>query len=70
MRAITIMQPYASAIVYGHSHRGMYIRKSIENRQSWRFQHRGPLLIHAGISDKWLSSWDYGSRPTQTVSQE
>lgn len=39
MRAITIQQPWASAIIWGG--------KDIENR-TWRTKHRGPLLIHAG----------------------
>lgn len=39
VRALSIMQPWASLIIgYG---------KSIENR-TWATQHRGPLLIHAG----------------------
>ncbi len=39
MRALSIRQPWAWAIVSGY--------KSIENR-TWRAHHRGPLLIHAG----------------------
>lgn len=39
MRAITIHQPWAELIVSGE--------KDVENR-SWRTNHRGPLLIHAG----------------------
>ena len=39
MRAITIRQPWAELIVRG--------AKDVENR-SWRTNHRGPLLIHAG----------------------
>ena len=39
MRAITIRQPWAELIVRGE--------KDVENR-SWRTNHRGPLLIHAG----------------------
>ena len=41
MRAITIRQPWAELIVRGD--------KDVENR-SWRTNHRGPLLIHAGGS--------------------
>ena len=41
MRCLTVRQPWAWAIVAG--------LKSIENR-SRRTTHRGPLLIHAGIS--------------------
>ena len=38
MKALTIRQPWAWAIVAGH--------KPFENR-SWQTAHRGPLLIHA-----------------------
>jgi ASCH domain-containing protein len=41
VRAITIRQPWAELIVRGD--------KDVENR-SWRTNHRGPLLIHAGGS--------------------
>ena len=41
MKALTILQPWAWAIIHGP--------KRIENR-SWRTHHRGPLLIHAGKS--------------------
>ena len=41
MKAITICQPWASAIIEGF--------KLIENR-SWYTKYRGPLLIHAGKS--------------------
>jgi hypothetical protein len=39
MRALSIRQPWAWAIIAGH--------KDIENR-SWQTSYRGPLLIHAG----------------------
>lgn len=39
MKAISIQQPWAWAIVRGH--------KPVENR-NWQTQYRGPLLIHAG----------------------
>lgn len=39
MKALTIKQPWAHAIVAGH--------KRIENRV-WRTHYRGPLAIHAG----------------------
>lgn len=45
MRAITICQPYADAIING--------TKRAENR-SWYMSYRGPLLIHAGKSKAWL----------------
>jgi hypothetical protein len=40
MKAISIRQPWAWAIVHGH--------KPVENR-TWQAAHRGPLLIHAGL---------------------
>ena len=40
MRAITIRQPWAELILRGE--------KDVENR-SWRTNHRGLLLIHAGL---------------------
>lgn len=42
MKALTIHAPWAWAIVHGH--------KRVENR-TWRTSHRGPLAIHAGLSD-------------------
>lgn len=41
MKALSIMQPWASMIVLGY--------KPVENR-SWNTTHRGPTLIHAGKS--------------------
>lgn len=41
MKAITIIQPWASLIALGE--------KKIETR-SWRTKYRGPILIHAGKS--------------------
>lgn len=47
MKAMTICQPYAAAIVHGP--------KRVENRaQPWRF--RGRLLVHAGQSRKWMGT--------------
>lgn len=40
MKALSIRQPWAWAIVQGH--------KSVENR-TWTMRHTGPLLIHAGL---------------------
>lgn len=45
MYALTVCQPWAYAIVAGH--------KRLENR-SWGTAHRGPLLIHAGLSRQWM----------------
>lgn len=42
IRALSVRQPWAWLIVNGY--------KDVENR-SWSTKHRGPLLIHAGLSD-------------------
>ena len=44
--ALTVKQPWASAIIYGD--------KDIENRV-WRTGYRGRLLIHAGKAVDWLA---------------
>jgi activating signal cointegrator 1 len=49
MKALTICQPYARLILIGE--------KRVENRV-WNTTHRGPLLIHAGKSRKWLDEED------------
>jgi hypothetical protein len=49
MKAITVMQPYAELIISGE--------KLVENR-TWATAYRGPLLIHAGKSEEWLSTYD------------
>jgi ASCH domain len=41
LRALSVRQPWAWLIVNGY--------KDIENR-TWQTRHRGPLLIHAGVS--------------------
>ncbi len=41
MKAISIHQPWADLIVFGH--------KDIENR-SWTTRYRGRMLIHAGLT--------------------
>ena len=46
-RAITVCQPWAAAIVAGF--------KRYENR-TWSTRYRGPLLIHAGLSTRWVGS--------------
>ena len=45
MKALTVLQPWAWALIHGP--------KRIENR-SWATYYRGPLVIHAGKSKKWL----------------
>lgn len=50
MKAISILQPWASLIAAGH--------KTIETR-SWRTDHRGLLAIHAGKRDhECLARWN------------
>lgn len=44
MKAITVLQPYASLIACG--------AKRIETR-SWATKYRGPIAIHAGLSKKY-----------------
>ena len=46
MLCLTILEPWASGIVFG--------TKRVENR-TWRTRHRGPLLIHAGRSRRYLA---------------
>lgn len=41
MRCLSIRQPWADLILYGH--------KDIENR-TWSTKHRGRLLVHAGMT--------------------
>lgn len=50
MKAITICQPYAHLITLPESHQ---CHKRIENR-TWKTNYRGPLLIHAGKSRKFM----------------
>ena len=45
MKVLTVGQPYASAI--------MEALKPVENR-AWKTSYRGTLVIHAGLSKKWL----------------
>lgn len=49
MKTITVCQPHAHLIVVGD--------KRVENR-TWPTKHRGPLLIHAGKSRKYLNGED------------
>lgn len=52
MKALTIHQPWAQLIALG--------AKTIETR-SWSTRYRGPIAIHAGISQKFIGI-DYWSR--------
>lgn len=55
MRALSIQQPWASAIVLGH--------KPVENR-TWKTSYRGPLLIHAGKQvDHFAMDWLFEGYP-------
>jgi hypothetical protein len=47
MKCVTVCQPWASGIIASD--------KDIENR-SWYTNHRGLLLIHAGMSKQWFGS--------------
>ena len=49
MKALTVNQPWAWAILQGG--------KRTENR-TWPTSYRGPLLIHAGKSTRWLDAED------------
>lgn len=48
MKALSIMQPWASMIVLGY--------KPVENR-TWKTSYRGPLLIHAGKRFDYEAFW-------------
>lgn len=50
MKAITILQPWASLIALGH--------KKIETR-GWATKHRGKIAIHAGMGKQYM---DYSKR--------
>jgi hypothetical protein len=56
MIALTLCQPYASAVLHicedGHP------LKTVENR-TWRTDYRGPLLIHAGLSRGWMEHYTH-----------
>ena len=56
MKALTICQPYAHLIVTPQSELPRFaVQKRVENR-TWNCRYRGPLLIHAGKSKKFLST--------------
>lgn len=52
MKALTVCQPYASMIARMAA--GVVGEKRVENRR-WATTHRGPLVIHAGLSRRWFS---------------
>jgi len=57
MKAITIMQPWASLVACG--------AKQIETR-SWATKYRGPIAIHAGLNTKFLRQF-YTQEPFKTA---
>lgn len=59
MKCLTICQPYAHLIVTPQSELPRFaVQKRVENR-TWECRYRGPLLIHAGKSKKFLSDNDH-----------
>lgn len=58
MKALTILQPYASLIASGE--------KWIENR-TWGANYRGPIAIHAGKGDRYLTAEQLRHYPTGCV---
>ena len=64
MKAMTICQPCASLII-GWPGMPEEERKRVENR-TCRSKYRGPLLIHAGQSKKWLATWSGPTPETMT----
>lgn len=54
MKALTVLQPWAWAIASG--------LKRVENR-TWQTPYRGPLLIHAGKSDRLVGQVDLPEAP-------
>jgi hypothetical protein len=55
MKALTICQPWAHAI--------LHLGKTVENR-TWATAYRGPLVIHAGKSRKYLGDRLNDGSPT------
>ncbi len=53
MKAITILQPWASLIACG--------AKQIETR-SWATKYRGEIAIHAGLSSKFVDTVDWNKK--------
>ncbi len=58
MKALTILQPWASLIACG--------AKKIETR-SWATKYRGPLAIHAGMNDKYLREFITHEEPFRSA---
>lgn len=51
--ALTVCQPYASLLMLTEDDPE---KKRVENR-GWRLDYRGPLVIHAGQSRRWLKTY-------------
>lgn len=66
MKCLTLCQPYAHLVVTPQVElpRGQ-VQKRVENR-IWSTAYRGPLLIHAGKSLKWMRDGDGELFPTMT----
>lgn len=58
MKCLTVCQPHAWFIFADVDKLAQYgiPPKRIENR-NWETRYRGPLLIHAGASTKWMAGW-------------
>lgn len=63
IKALTVCQPYAHLIVTPYAELPIgAVRKRVENRRWWT-RYKGPLLIHAGKSRKWLRPADTSDFP-------
>lgn len=63
MKCLTICQPYAALIVTPQEELPTgFVQKRVENR-IWNCRYRGPLLIHAGKSTKFLANEPDFPRP-------
>lgn len=63
MKALSICQPYPTLILAkAHELPTGVVPKRVENR-TWETLYRGPLLIHAGKSTKYLKGWDASKLP-------
>jgi hypothetical protein len=47
--AISLMQPWAGAVAW--------LGKDVENRKSWPFRYRGPMIIHASATKVYLEDF-------------
>lgn len=63
--ALTVCQPYASLLLLPDDEPEM---KRTENRV-WATHYRGPLVIHAGQSRKWLETYEERLPPNMTFGE-